>query len=290
MNSESKKTIVKKINDNTFLSEIKKVHYSNIIARMISKFTLEEEKALHIIFSYIKPFNYQNSTIVQIEKKIFFEHLELIDNNKYKRYEKLIVNLIGKTMTKIDKPETNSKLIGVIIYSSQWYNRKPIFEIKLNPDFMPYLEQLKEHYTRVDLNTVCAFRSKHALTLYKFLCSWTNDSKKENKRYLTTKDLKELFGLSIDDYVYNGKFVRSLFEKYTIAIAINEINKYSDININYDKKKENGKVKKYEFIWTQKEKPVEINKSNQKQKTMSKEQINNILTNIDKDDDVVFDK
>lgn len=249
MNNESKKTIVKKINDNTFLISLKKVHYSNIIARMTSKFTLEEEKALHIIFSYIKPFNYQNSTTIQIEKKYFFEKLNLVGDSKYKRYEKIIVNLIGKTVTKINKPETNSELIGVIIYSSQWYNKKPFFEIKLNPDFMPYLEQLKEHYTKVDLNTVCAFKSKHALTLYKFLCSWTNKSKNENKRYLTTKDLKELFGLSKETYVQNGKFKRYLFEKKTIDVAIKEINQYSDLNISYDKKKENGKVKKYEFIW-----------------------------------------
>lgn len=292
MKSQIKKEIIKKINNNTFLEQIKKVHYSNVIARMCSKFTLEEEKALHLIFSYIKPFNYQNSTTVQIEKKYFFEKLNLVGDSKYKRYKILISKLRKQTETEIIGSDWNYE--GFMIIGSNWFYKQPFFEVDLNPKFMPYIEQLKEHYTKVDLNAVCSFKSKHALTLYKFLCSWTNESNKENCRYITTKDLKELLGLSIDSYVQNGKFKRYLFEKYTIDVAIKEINQYSDLNISYDKKKENGKVKKYEFIWIQKDKQVvkslEINKSNQKQKTISKEQINDILTNIDKDVVVVFDK
>lgn len=280
MNSKTKKTIVKKITDNTFSNQIKKVYYANIIARMTSKFTLEEEKALHIIFSYIKPFNYHNSTTVQIEKKKFFEQLNLTGDDKYKRYKLLIYKMKIKSIVII---ETEKSIFdGFLLISSEWYKKELYFEVDLNPKVMPFIEQLKEHYTKVDLNTVCSFKSKHALTLYKFLCSWTNESKKENQRYLTTKDLKELFDLSIDSYVQNGKFKRYLFEKYTIDVAIKEINQYSDLNISYDKKKENGKVKKYEFTWTKKDKQIG--------KNIMSNKISQILTNIDKDDVVVFDK
>lgn len=280
MNSESKKTIVKKINDNTFSSQIKKVYYANIIARMNNNFSLEEEKALHIFFSYIKPFNFQNSTTIKIEKKKFFEQLNLTGDDKYKRYKLLIYKMKIKSIVII---ETEKSIFdGFLLISSEWYKKELYFEVDLNPKLMPFIEQLKEHYTKVDLNTVCAFKSKHALTLYKFLCSWTNESKNENKRYLTTKDLKELFGLSKEAYVQNGKFKRYLFEKRTIDVSIKEINQYSNLNINYDKNYESGKVKKYEFIWIQKEKLS--NKKN------SEKEISQILSNIDKDDEVVFDK
>lgn len=168
-----------------------------------------------------------------------------------------------------------------MIIGSNWFYKQPFFEVDLNPKFMPYIEQLKEHYTKVDLNTVCSFKSKHALTLYKFISSWTNESKKENKRYLNTKELKELFGLSINDYVYNNKFVRSLFEKKTIDVAIKEINQYSDLKISYDKKKENGKVKSYQFIWIQKDKQIG--------KNIMPNKISQIFSDIDKDSEVVFD-
>ncbi|WP_425382865.1 hypothetical protein [Spiroplasma endosymbiont of Melieria omissa] len=77
-------------------------------------------------------------------------------------------------------------------------------------------------------------------------CSWTDENKKINQRYITTKELKELFNLSIDDYVYNGKFHRKLFEKYTIEKAINEI---TNINVIYKKNKKGNKVQNYEFTW-----------------------------------------
>ncbi|MBP1525868.1 MAG: replication initiation protein [Spiroplasma ixodetis] len=292
MSTQMNKTVVKKINNNTFSNEVKKIYYANIIARMTSKFNLEEEKALHIFFSYIKPFNFQNSTTIKIEKKKFFEQLNLTGDDKYKRYKLLIYKMKIKSIIII---ETEKSIFdGFLLISSEWYKKELYFEVDLNPKLMPFIEQLKEHYTKVDLNTVCSFKSKHALTLYKFLCSWTNENKKENKRYVTTKDLKELFGLSKEAYVENKNFKRAKFEKRTIDVAIKEINQYSDLNINYDKKKENGKVKKYQFIWVQKDKQIvkslEINKTNQNQNTISKEQMNDILTNIDKDDEVVFDK
>lgn len=266
VSTQMNKTVVKKINDNTFSNEVKKIYYANIIARMTSKFNLEEEKALHIFFSYIKPFNFQNSTTIKIEKKKFFEQLNLTGDDKYKRYKLLIYKMKIKSIIII---ETEKSIFdGFLLINSEWYKKELYFEVDLNPKLMPFIEQLKEHYTKVDLNTVCAFKSKHALTLYKFLCSWTDESKKENKRYVTTKDLKELFGLSKEAYVENNNFKRAKFEKRTIDVAIKEINQYSDLNISYDKKKENGKVKKYEFTWIQKDKQIaktlKINKSNQK--------------------------
>lgn len=91
---------------------------------------------------------------------------------------------------------------------------------------MPYLEELVKNFTKINLDTVVTFNSKHSLTLYKWLCSWTDENKKTNQKYLTTK---KLLGLSIDDYVYNGKFNDSDFEKKTIKSANNEINKVSNI-------------------------------------------------------------
>ncbi|WP_210368315.1 RepB family plasmid replication initiator protein [Borreliella garinii] len=64
---------------------------------------------------------------------------------------------------------------------------------------------------------------------------------------MTTKELKELLGLSIDDYVYNGKFNRGDFERKTIKSAINEINKISNIILSFKKNYIHRKVQNYEF-------------------------------------------
>ena len=54
-----------------------------------------------------------------------------------------------------------------------------------------------------------------------------------------------MFGLSKDDYCYKlGKFDRPNFEKYTIEVAIKEINQNTRINVEY---KKNNRVANYQF-------------------------------------------
>lgn len=54
-----------------------------------------------------------------------------------------------------------------------------------------------------------------------------------------------MFGLSKDDYCYkSGKFDRPNFEKYTIEVAIKEINQNTRINVEY---KKNNRVANYQF-------------------------------------------
>lgn len=205
-----------------------------------------------MIFIQINPYG-KNPTTFKLNKLDFFDKLDLESQDRYNRYRKLVRGLINKTFFEIKELNRN-ELVGVIIYNSSWNPKQPFFEVDLNPKLMPFIEQLKEHYTKVDLNTVCAFKSKHALTLYKFFCSWTNESKNENKRYLTTKDLKELFGLSKEAYVQNGKFKRYLFERKTIKPAIAEINEKTNILIEFKKNKKVNKAQNYEFTWIHKEK------------------------------------
>lgn len=259
------------------------IYYANELARKNNQFTLEEEKVLHLIFSQIKPFE-KNPTTFKIEKKEFFRKLNLVDNNKYKRYEKIILELISKTLTKIEKKDTDSKLIGVVICNAEWFNKEPFFEVDINPKFMPYIEQLINHYTKVSLDSLLNLKSKHSLSLYKWLCSWTDENKKINQRYLITKELKELFGLSIDDYVYKGKFNRADFERYTLKKIEKEINAKTSLIFSYKKNKIGNKVQNYEFTWSQKEK---INNDNHakvntnKHQSLNYKQTQILLDNID---------
>lgn len=277
------------------------IYYANELARISNQFTLEEEKTLHIVFSHIKPYE-KNPIKFKIEKIDFFSKLELSGDDRYKRYEKIILNLIGKTVTKIENKLEKTKLIGTIITSSKWFQNQSYFEVSLNSEFMPYIEQLKEHYTKIDLNTVCAFKSKHSLSLYKFISSWTDENKQINQRYITTKELKELFSLSKEAYMQNNNFNRASFERRTIKSSLVEINEKTNVIVSFKKKKKGNKVLNYEFTWIQKEKPAiskktkkqvsifDLEKESQKQENLiSQEQVNCILNNIDKENEVVFD-
>lgn len=259
------------------------IYYANELARNYSKFSLEEQKALHLIFSHIKPFE-KNPTTFKIEKKSFFEKLNIVGTDKYKRYEKIIVNLIDKTFTEIFKKETNSKLIGRVISDAEWFYKENYFEISISNKFMPYIEQLVNHYTKLNLDSIVLFKSKYALTLYKWLCSWNDENKKINQRYITTKDLKELLGLSKEAYMQGIKFNRSHFERRIINPVILEINKKTNFNLNVKKKKNGAKVENYEFTWSQKDKLNNDNNTKQnanKHQSLNDKQTQMLLDNID---------
>lgn len=221
------------------------IKYANELARKHTQFTLEEQKAIHLIFSHIKPFQ-KNPTTFQINKIDFFEKLSLTGDDKYKRYEKITDNLIIKSFARIEsKNETNK---GIIIYNVKWNKGKEYFEVDLNPNFMPYLQNIIDHYTNISLDNLIRFKSNHTLNLYKFICSW-ND-KKETE--ITTKELKEMFNLSKEAYVQNEKFNRAAFERDTIKKAINEINKVTELLISFKKNKKGNKVLNYHFKWINK--------------------------------------
>lgn len=115
---------------------------------------------------------------------------------------------------------------------------------------MCFIEQLVRDYTKINSDSV--LKLKDSLTLDKWLCSWTDENKKQNQRYITTKELKELLSLAIDTYVQNGKFNRADFERYTIKRAIQEINEKTNVIVSYKKNKIGNKIENFEFNWKQK--------------------------------------
>ncbi|MBP1526519.1 MAG: replication initiation protein [Spiroplasma ixodetis] len=229
------------------------IQYANELARNYSKFSLEEQKALHLIFSHINPFE-KNPTTFEINKSEFFEKLNLVGDSKYERYKRTIEKIIQKSFVEIKDKMTGNKINGVAITASIWNDKKTFFEVDINPRFMPYLEQFIGYYTKIDLDSLVSFKSKHALTLYKLFCSW-NDKKQTQ---IGTKDLKDLLGISKEAYVQNGKFNRSEFENKTIKKAISEINQSGNLTVNWKKVKKANKVLYYHFDWNFRNKNKDI--------------------------------
>ncbi len=223
------------------------VYYSNQIARMRTKFTLEEEKVIHVIFSKLNSFE-KNNNVVVLDKRELFNVLGVRGDSKYKTYRKIFKGIIQKSyMEVLDKDGNMSQ--GIVITGIKWNTKQHKIEVFLNDLFMPYISDLVSNFTMVELENVVGFKSKYSLIIYRWLCSWADNSKNfsENARYISTKDLKELFGLAEQDYVYNGKFNRSLFEKHTIDSAVYEINNKTEMRVEYKKIKQGNRVKSYAF-------------------------------------------
>lgn len=225
---------------------------SNEFARLPQKMSVQAFKALGVILSkidYTKDNRNENGevivscTLAEIRKAC---GVSSRDKN-FEYYKSIISNLINSSYV---EGELDGK--DVMGYVIPWVEadskaEQITFEFTLLNKLLPYFQCLYRNYTKIEIEQTKNFKSKFSMALYLNLLSWSN-GEDENYRLYTTKQLKEIFGLSKDDYCKkDGKFDRNNFEKYTIEVAIKEINQNTRMKVKYKKNKIKNRVANYQF-------------------------------------------
>lgn len=212
------------------------------------------------------------NNIISINKQEFFKLMK-IDLKKYpdayEEYYKFWKEL--QKSSYYDLTDEDGFIAGNFITSAYTKKNMKDFRIIVDPNYMPIFWHLKGGFVKLLTEDIAGFDSKFSMDLYKFIMSHTN--KKELD--FTTKQLKELFGLSKEDYVYKsgkrkGQFKRDVFEERTILTALKEIDEkcksiviFKSLNekgetVYFTKEKaDNGHVKFYKIRYMVKD-PYEV--------------------------------
>ena len=114
---------------------------------------------------------------------------------------------------------------------------KTLVKIKFDEDLKPFLLQLRESFTYYQLENVLCFDSKYSFRLYEIFQSYGFIGE-------IMFSLDELKRLLMIENKYN-RF--SMFKVNVLNKAIDEINKYTDINISYSLIRENRIIKYIKF-------------------------------------------
>lgn len=98
--------------------------------------------------------------------------------------------------------------------------------IRFDDDLVPYLLKLKRRFTRYELKNILALKSAYSIRLYELLKQYETIGKREFK----LEKLKECLGLKNEEYsrMYD-------FERWVLKVAKEEINRNTDIFIDYEK-------------------------------------------------------
>ena len=220
----------------------------NELAKQSHSMDVEYQRMFYIALAHIK--NDQKEHYVTIDKKDFFELLGLHDEGRWERTRLMWRKLIP--MTQYDFGTDSDYVTGVLITKVD--ARGKTYKVYFEPEFMPLLTQLSPGFTRLLRDDVISFKSKFSSILYQQLMRLNGLGYRGIE--FTTKELKQRFGMKDDDYVYNGKFNRPLFEKYSVDLAVREINELSKCinDLHYVKVKNNrGQVLCYKFFFTYKD-------------------------------------
>lgn len=228
------KGIDKKIDENNQLIESNHIVKSNAMIESMYKLSAVEQKLILSLCSKISSsdnvFNNFEMSVAEFARFMGYDNKECKVNARLK---KKCEELAGRTI-EINRGTAQRP----IWYIFNWFHHiqyevgKGIITLQFHDDLAPYLLNLQSQYTKYRLGYVMNFKSEYSFRIYELM----KEYEKIGERTLPLEELRHYLYIDKDKY---NKY--SHFKERVIKPAIQEINKYSDININLINEEKKGK-------------------------------------------------
>ncbi len=109
----------------------------------------------------------------------------------------------------------------------------------LSNEVISLISRLSEQFTKYHIEQVSDFRSKYSIRLYELLIKWLNVAKTEK---YSVNDLRSKLGLDATEYSTMSNFKSNVLDR-----AVSEINKHTDITVDYDQFKKGRVITDIQF-------------------------------------------
>lgn len=141
------------------------------------------------------------------------------------------------------KTHHRSRWVSEIAYTEGDASVKLIF----SPAVVPFITRLERDFTSYHTEQISHLSSKYAVRLYELLIAW----KTVGKVSFDLEDFRDKIGLGSTEYR-----PMSNFKKFVLDLAVDQINKFTDITVSYEQKKKGVRVSGFTFRMKQKEKKL----------------------------------
>lgn len=128
------------------------------------------------------------------------------------------------------------------IFVEMIYN-KGHFKFEWNPKIIPHILELKERYIVTDLTITSQFKSGFSWRLYDYLRAHYGYWHKE----VSKEELMRLFGVEDVKSYQKGT---AHFKRRVLNIAVEEINKYTELEVWYEENKAGNKITGFILRWS----------------------------------------
>lgn len=171
-----------------------------------------------------------------VDRATAYESLENAVNGLYEseyRFIEILPNGERKTH--------RERFVSGIAYS----NGLGQVELRFTPETVPLVVGLSENFTKYEIEQVSRLSSQYALRLYEMLTQW----RAKGKVSMKLDELRFKFGLLDDEYRRMHDF-----KKRVLDMAVNEINKHTDLAVSYEQHKQGRVITGFTFAIKQKTK------------------------------------
>jgi len=212
------------------------MQHNNLVEAKYSM-TLQQKRIMIWLVSQIKPddIDFKEHTL---SIKELIEICQLSGESSYKEIRNITSELIEKGIRIIDITDpSNKREIQVSWLSSADYYQGKV-KLSFSPKLKPYLLQLKEKFTAINVIDLMQFKSVHAIRIYELLKQYQDIG----ERVLSLEEIKDCCGVT-DKLKQYGELKKRL-----LLIAQREINEKSDIHIKFECIKPSRKIVGLKFI------------------------------------------
>lgn len=225
---------------------------SNYLVEAPCKLTITEQKIVYLILSMIDK-NDEDFKDYKFRIVDFMEKLDLKGQSAYSQLKATTRLLRSRTFTIKYKDENGDshELQTGWVSDADYNDNTGTVTFYLSKKLKPFLLQLKEYFTVLELDNLMQMKSVYSTKLYELLKQY----KKIGQRTFDLKELKEKLAINKKSYeLYNN------FKRKVLLIAQEEINEKTDIYFEFEEIKEARKVVALKFYINSNEKDTSENK------------------------------
>lgn len=214
----------------------------NILVTASYSFSAKQLDLLFIILAILKK--------DETKYHIHISTLEKLTNTKWNNTRlKKDTKILGSKVFEIEIP---NKSIQLWLFQSVVYeNDSGCFTITISQEAKPYLFNLVNKFTTIELKSILSCSSLYAKRIYCLGCHSINKQTGHREISITIDELKEM--LKIDKLSKNSKLKQfSHFKKNVLDLAEMQINQFTNLNMSYTLDKNFGRYDKIVFSFSYK--------------------------------------
>ena len=144
-----------------------------------------------------------------------------------------------------NKNGNNEKIISRWVSEIRYVDSEAVVKLIFAPAVVPLITELERHFTQYELEQVSELNSAYAVRLYELLIAWRSTGK--TPIYELTEFRNKLG-------VVDGEYkLMHQFKQRVLSSAIEQINQYTDITVQYDQHKAGRVITGFSFTFKFKE-------------------------------------
>jgi len=198
--------------------------------------SLQEKRLMYWLASQSKADD-ENFKEHELPIREFAKLVDVRGDHLYKELKLITHKLMNKILT--IQSLTDRSFSKVHMLSGTKYDDKSgIIKLSFHPYLKPYMLQLKDRFTKINLGDILGLKSVHAVRIYELLKQYESVGTRE----ITLSELRECCGLEETQYKKFNGIKRDILER-----AKKEINEKTDIFISYEEEKRARKITSIRF-------------------------------------------